>query len=143
MSRSVDIDFVFDRPVRVPVALEAMLAHGVSFSRNGVVSHLLDEDGMYDWQEVPDSRLADVINSMGEARWRDATLGIVAFLDDFPHGGDVIFHPDRLLISFVVSINKISLPGNSRFCDMGWYLRKLVPIFEPLGLSEIKTADLV
>ncbi|GIH70070.1 hypothetical protein Mth01_23230 [Sphaerimonospora thailandensis] len=30
----------------------------------------------------------------------------------------------------------------TRFCDMGWYLRRLVPILETLGLSEIETRDL-
>lgn len=142
MSRSVDIDFTFEWPIRVPVILRAMLSHEILFSRNGLLGYLLDEDGMYEWREVPDSRLADVMERMDRAHQRDVTVGIVAYLDDFPHGGDVIFHPDRLSVSFIVSINKINLPNGSRFCDMGWYLQRLVPVLETFGLSEIKTSDL-
>ncbi|GIH70067.1 hypothetical protein Mth01_23200 [Sphaerimonospora thailandensis] len=68
LSRSADIQFTFHRPVQVPVTLRAMLAQRISFSWNGVVSYLIDEDGMYVWKEVPDVRLTDEIDYEGEAR---------------------------------------------------------------------------
>lgn len=141
MGRSVDIDFTFDEPVHIPHVLRCMMASGMSFSRGGVVSYVFDEDDMFDWLEIGADSLDDLIQDMGDVRRSNATVGISVFLGEPQIGGDLLFYPERCSISFVISINRKNLPGRSKFCDLGWYLHRMVPVLEPLGLSEITARD--
>ncbi|MDH6221683.1 hypothetical protein [Streptomyces pseudovenezuelae] len=141
MTRSVDIDFAFKRPIDVSVTLRTLLAAGMRSSDADGVAYLIDEDGMFDWQRSKNGGLDEVITRMADARWNDRVVGITLLFPETDHGGDFLFHPGRTSLSCVIGINPRYLPGSSRFCDMGWYLERLVPLFDPLGLSEIEARD--
>lgn len=110
-------------------------------SVEGEVAYLIDEDGMFDWRKSTEDRLDDVISEMGERRWRDRVVGITLIFPGSISGGEILFHPGRTSVSCVISVNPRLLPGSSRFCEVGWYLANLVPLFEPLGLVEVETRD--
>lgn len=141
MSRSVDIDFTFRRAIDSSSVIRILMASGMTPSRGGEVAYLIDEDGMFDWQKAAIGRLDEVVANLGDKRWDDRVVGITLSFLDSASGGDFLFHPGRTEVSCVIGISPKFLPGSSRFCDIGWYLAKLVPLFEPLGLVEIETRD--
>jgi hypothetical protein len=142
VGRVASIDFGFALPVRPAAVLAAMRSNGFALSWNGTVSYIIDDDGMFDWQEASEDLLGEVITEMDEASPRGATLVMVVMLDGFPHGGDVLFSSGGLTVSFCITINNRRLPGGSKFCDTGWYLQRLVPVLEPLGLNTIEISDI-
>ena len=141
MSRTVDIDFAFRGPISVSEALRALLDAGLRVPSDAEVSYLVDEDGMFEWQKAAVSEMEDVITRLEDKRWEDRVVGMTLLLPDGPHGGDLLFHPGRTSVSFVVAVHPRFLPGSSRFCDLGWYLERLIPVLEPLGLSEVEARD--
>jgi len=141
MSRTADIDFTFSGPVDVTGFLNLLAGGGVSFSRAGHVSYLLDEDGMFDWSQAADAALDGIILEMGDVRRIQGTVGISMIFSESIQGGDLLFQPGRSVVSFLISINRKNLSGSSKFCDLGWYLDRLVPLLEPLGLIEIEARD--
>lgn len=141
MTRSVDIDFTFTGPIDVSVTLRTLLVAGMRPSGAGEVAYVIDKDGMFDWQRSAASQLDEVISKMAESRWTDRVVGITLLFPEVDCGGDFLFHPDRTSLSCVIGVNPKYLPGSSRFCDIGWYLERLVPLLDPLGLSEIETRD--
>jgi hypothetical protein len=141
VSRTVDIDFTFAEPISVSEVLHALLSAGLRAPSDAEVPYLIDEDGMFEWQKATASDLYDVISGLADKRWEDRVVGMTLLLPDGPHGGDLLFHPGRTSVSFVVAVHPRLLPGSSRFCDLGWYLARLIPVLEPLGLSEIEARD--
>jgi hypothetical protein len=141
VTRSVEIDFTFSGPVEISMALHALLEAGMVPSVEGEVTYLIDVDGMFDWRKASMPQLKEVISALSESRWADHVVGMTLLFPEGAHGGDVLFHPERASVSYVIGVNPKLLSGSSRFCDIGWYLAKLVPVFEPLGLSEIETRD--
>ncbi|MEU1518524.1 hypothetical protein ABZ490_41355 [Streptomyces sp. NPDC005811] len=141
MSRTVDIDFTFGEAISVLDALDALLGSGLRMPSDTEVLYLLDEDGMFEWQKAPASDVDDVISRLADKQWEDRVVGMTLLLPDGPHGGDLLFHPGRTSVSFVVAVHPRLLSGSSRFCDLGWYLERLVPALEPLGLAEIEARD--
>ncbi|MGY4743841.1 hypothetical protein [Streptomyces sp. ATMOS53] len=141
MSRSIDIDFSFERPLDISVALRVLLEAGLSPSFEGEVAYLIDRDGMFDWQREGVDGLAEVLRELGDPKWGDRVVGITLIFPEDSSGGDLLFHPGRTSTSFVIGVNPKMLPNSSRFCDIGWYLTRLVPLFESLGLSELEARD--
>ncbi|MFG2783831.1 hypothetical protein ACGFY7_39120 [Streptomyces prunicolor] len=141
MTRSADIDFTFNGSIDVSVTLHALLAAGVRPSGADEVAYVIDEDGMFDWQRSAASGLDEVISRMADTRWTDRVVGVTLLFPEVDCGGDFLFHPGRTSLSCVINVNPKYLPDSSRFCDIGWYLERLVPLLDPLGLSEIETRD--
>ena len=141
MSRTVDIDFTFAESISVSELLHALVSAGLHLSSDAEVSYLIDEDGMFEWQKAAASDVDDVISRLADKRWEDRVVGMTLLLPEGPHGGDLLFHPGRTSVSFVVAVHPRILPGSSRFCDLGWYLARLIPVLEPMGLSEIEARD--
>ncbi len=110
-------------------------------SMEGEIAYVIDEDGMFDWQRLEDNRLNEVISKMGESRWRDHVVGITLLFPEVDSGGDFLFHPGRTSISCVIGVNPKLLSDSSRFCDIGWYMTRLIPLFESMGLSEVEARD--
>ncbi|MEV5435068.1 hypothetical protein AB0K80_03390 [Streptomyces sp. NPDC052682] len=141
MTRSVDIDFTFDDPLDVPATVHTLMRAGMKPTPEGELTYLIDEDGMFEWQRAPVCRRDEIISSMGGGHWKDRTVGITLLFPDGERGGDLLFHPGRRSLSYVIGVNPKPLPGSTKFCDMGWYLTQLVPLLEALGLSEVETRD--
>lgn len=140
MSRSADVDLLFESPIDRAKVLRAMQAAGVDFCREGFVNYLLDEFDDFDWVKREGGHLDEVIMELVSDRWARATVGITGYFPDSEHGGDFMFNSDRLVVSFLVTANRREVPG-SVFSDMGWYLQRLIPIFEPLGATGIELTD--
>ncbi|MEU1004432.1 hypothetical protein [Streptomyces tibetensis] len=140
MSRSVDIDFTFNGSIDPSTFVRALLECGLRASRDGEVAYLIDEDGMFDWEKAPSSQLDEILSRMKKGSSAGRTVGITLLFTG-KHGGDFLIHPDRTSASFVIGINPKPLAGSQKFCDLGWYLTQLVPVFEPLGLSDIEARD--
>ncbi|MFF5985468.1 hypothetical protein ACFY78_42270 [Streptomyces olindensis] len=141
MSRSVDIDFTFNESIDAPTFVRALLGGGLRVSTYGKVTYLIDEDGMFDWEKAPMSQLDKILSRMREGSMAGRTVGITVLFSEGEHGGDFLIHPERTSASFVIGINPKPLAGSKKFCDLGWYLNQLVPLLEPLGLSEIEARD--
>ncbi|WP_406283215.1 hypothetical protein [Embleya sp. NBC_00896] len=142
MGRTADIDFKFESSVDIGDVLSGLRGHGVSFTMDGGVSYVVDEDGLFDWIKVEQERMPEVLRRFAQADAGTTTIGISALLDEFPRGGDLLFLPGRRTISFLIEINRKNLSAESSFCDLGWYIHRLVPALEPFGLNQINTSDL-
>ncbi|MDJ1137626.1 hypothetical protein [Streptomyces iconiensis] len=138
MSRAAEIDFTFFSTIQTHVALDALAANGVSFEFEGRVTYVIDVDGMFDWAHAAPGDLQRVKESAAHAA-PTTTFGITAILGERT-GGDFLFHPQRDTVSFMPEVNRRLLP-DSTFCDFGWYLHRLVPVFEPFGLTKVETAE--
>ncbi|MFF6999425.1 hypothetical protein ACFY93_31425 [Streptomyces sp. NPDC008313] len=141
MTRSVDIDLEFQRVLDVGLTVRRLFRSGMNPLVHGEVCYLLNDDGLFDWRREQSPDLEGIVSELGQARRDDAMVGISLLFPDSQHGGDFLFHPGRTMISCVLSINPKLLSGSSRFCDIGWYLAHLIPIFAPLGLTEFEARD--
>ena len=142
MSRRAELDFTFARPVEPQEALSRLIDAGIQLARGGEISYVLDEDGMFDWVKLDSDQLNVLMNSGQDADPERVTFGISVFLDEDETGGDLLIHPGRKSLSFLAEINRRNISATSKFCDLGWYLHRLVPVFEPMGLHEIEAHDL-
>ncbi|MFF3261178.1 hypothetical protein [Streptomyces sp. NPDC002932] len=140
MSRSVDIDFLFESPVSPRAVLQRLRGDGFGLSRDGYFSYLLDGEEGFDWNRKEERFLDAAITEMESDRWVGFSVGVTANLPNSTSAGEFVFQPDRLIVSFLVTVNRKNIPG-STFCDMGWYLRTLCPSFEALGATGVETAD--
>ncbi|GAA2411021.1 hypothetical protein GCM10010420_44840 [Streptomyces glaucosporus] len=141
MARSADIDFNFGAPVSVSEVLHSFLRHGFLLTHRGLVSYVLDDDGMYDWKKADGSRLEEVIAIGGNSDPERTSFGISLFLGEHGTGGDLLFHRGRKRRSFMIEVNRRTVSRSSRFCDFGWYLERMVPVMEPLGMTELVARD--
>ncbi|MFI8888238.1 hypothetical protein [Streptomyces sp. NPDC053813] len=141
MTRSVDIDFEFNESINVSKVLGRLIEAGLDPLYQGEVAYLIDDDGLFEWRRGEGTVLSDVVRKIDESRWRDRTVGMTLVFPDADSGGDFLFHPGRTSVSFVVAINPRPLFPSSHFCDIGWYMAKLVPLLEPLGLMGIEARD--
>lgn len=141
MTRSADIDFNFDRPVSASEVLHSFLRSGFRLSHDGLASYVLDDDDMYDWKQVDDSRIEEIISLEAESNPEQTAFGISLFLDDHGTGGDLLFHRGRKSVSFMIEINRRTISRSSKICDFGWYLERMAPIMESLGITEIVARD--
>jgi hypothetical protein len=143
LSRSVDLDFEFAAPIEMSGLLNDLVAAGCSLSYRGQVSYVFDENKMFDWVRVDDSRIGDLLDQADALPSNRTAVGFAILLDvQSEIGGDLLFHPERSEMSFIASINRRILSGSSKFTDLGWYLGRLIPILEPLGLVGIQARDL-
>lgn len=143
LSRSVDIDFQFATPMVVSGLLNELVTAGCSLSYRGQVSYVFDENQMFDWLRVEDSRVGDLLVQADALPPNLVTVGFTILLDvPSEVGGDLLFQPGRSEVSFVASINRRKLTRSSKFTDLGWYLNRLIPVLEPLGLAGIQARDL-
>ncbi|MFI9470853.1 hypothetical protein ACIHBQ_25710 [Streptomyces sp. NPDC052492] len=142
MTRTVSTDFSFASPVDVSATVDTLIKGGMTPTHDDEVAYLIDEDGLFDWKRSPAHLLTEILVEMDDPRWRDRVVGMTLLFPDSEGitGGDLLFHPDRACLSYIVCVNPKLLP-DSRFCDTGWYLRRLVPLLEPLGLTEVETQD--
>ncbi|MEU0581825.1 hypothetical protein ABZ465_32015 [Streptomyces griseoincarnatus] len=142
MARTVSIDVSFAVPVDVSVAVRALIEGGMRHPARDGMTYLIDKVGLFEWKRSSPFLLAEVLSEMADPRWRDRVVGMTLHFPDGDGdvGGDLLFHPGRTSASFVACVNTKRLP-DSVFCDTGWYLRRLVPLFEPLRLTEIGTLD--
>lgn len=140
MSSSADFDFSFARPVEVVSVLQALSAH-YSMVKNGCIAYLVDLDGLFDWTATRAEFQDEVLIELGKSSWQDRMVGVTIYIKDTERGGDLLFHPGRSVISFAASVNRKNLSKVSKFCDLGWYLKGLVDVFEPMGLREIEARD--
>jgi hypothetical protein len=142
LSRSADLDFTFAHPVEPRKILSRFIDAGIHLARRGEISYVLDEDGMFDWLKMGSDQLNLLMSSAQDADPERVTFGISVFLDEEETGGDLLIHPGRKSLSFLAEINRRNISNTSKFCDLGWYIHRLVPVFEPMGLLEIEAHDL-
>jgi len=123
--------------------LNELIAVGCSLSYRGQVSYVFDENQMFDWVRTEDVRIGDLL-AQADRRPPDlVTVGFTILVDVLSEvGGDLLFWPGRSEMSFIASINRRKLAYPSKFTDLGWYLNRLIPVLEPLGLVEIPARDL-
>jgi hypothetical protein len=140
VSRSSDIDFNFVDTLSIPGSVRLLERHGARFSRDGLLSYVLDKDETFDWQQVESGALDDLL-VRAAAEGVSTSFGVTVFLDDRNTGGDLLYHPGHQTVSFMATINRKLLPGSARFCDMGWYLAKLIPPLEEIGLHDYVASD--
>lgn len=141
VTRTSDMDFTFAEPLSIRETLRSLHETGLTFTQSDQISYVIDRDKMFDWTKESASRLHDILGEADRAEPGLTTFGITSYFGSSIHGGDLLFHEDRLEISFIAAVNKRTLPG-SQFCDFGWYLSRLIPPLEQLGLVEFTATDL-
>lgn len=124
------------------MVIRRLLEAGASIHYEGLLSYVLDQDGMFDWKRVEVEKLDDVLDCASKSAPESTTFGISVILDRENTGGDLLFHPGHRKLSFLVTINRRNLRHGSKFCDFGWYLERLTPTFESMGLTEIELCDM-
>ncbi|UNO41073.1 hypothetical protein [Streptomyces sp. MST-110588] len=140
MSRSADIDFNFITPLDTAATLERFRVAGMSLHYEGKVAYVVDSAQMFKWVRVDYTHVQQVIEMAKGADAQHTTFGITVLLDGHRHGGDFLFHPGRQSASLNITVNRKNIEG-SQFCDFSWYLRRIIPVFEPMGMSEIEAHD--
>jgi hypothetical protein len=141
LSRSADIDFTFYTPIEISCTLRNLSKSGVTFLNQGKVNYVIDENGMFDWTEAAETELPRVVAAASESDPESTTFVISILFSGFATGGELLFHRGRKELSFMATVHRRHLAGPSEFCDFGWYLERMVPALEPLGLSEVTARD--
>lgn len=141
VTRTSDMDFTFAKALPIRETLTLLQETGLKLAQNNEISYVIDHDRMFDWTKEVSSHLGHIIDEADRTDPGLTTFGITAYFGEAVHGGDLLFHPGRREVSFMATVHKKTLPG-SRFCDFGWYLSRLVPPFEQLGLVDLTATDL-
>lgn len=141
LSRAADIDFTFHSPIEISSTLHNLSRAGITFLNDGKVKYVIDENMMFDWTEADETNLERVISAASESDPQTTTFVISIFFSGYGTGGELLFHLGRKEVSFMATIHRRHLSESSEFCDFGWYLERLVPALEPMGLSEVAARD--
>jgi hypothetical protein len=141
MTRSADIDFEFSRVVSISETLNSLFDRGASPHGGSGISYVLDENGSFDWIQAESSDIDRIISTAESSDPSSSTFIISIFFNGTQVGGEILFHKERRAISFMATVNRRHISDSSVFCDFGWYLERLVPALEPLGLSEVTARD--
>jgi len=128
---TVDIDYIGTLSPRN--VLKYLLDTGWHHIMENKVMYLNPGDqGAYDWQLVSADEFD--INDFVSQHSEECPVGI-SLVRDHDIGGDFLIRPKDLTISVV--INRQYLP-NSRLVDFSWYLNKLHPFMERIGVHSFK-----
>jgi hypothetical protein len=137
MSRNASIEFKFQSVEDVKAVLDVLMADVFEFKDSYFVN---DEDDMFDWirSEGGSER---ALSAIAEAWRAGVTSGVLVTLAESERGGELIFFPDRSVVSFSASLQRKIITGSEKFTDFGWYCGKMVPPLERVGLAEINCSD--
>ncbi|MFJ5029497.1 hypothetical protein ACIQB5_15535 [Streptomyces sp. NPDC088560] len=135
------MQFVFTGRRSVEELTGALIEAGWRIRDGDRVSYLTDPD-MFEWKSSDLSDVARVLEELEAARisngscaaiftWGDSDVGGSFLIDSF--GESVTLDPVR---------NKVTRKDVDAFLDFEWYLGKVIPCFESLGLSGFRIADL-
>ena len=141
MSGTAVIEFAFEEMRGAKCALRALAAAEFGLKSDGFVSYFVNDDGMFDWISVKVG--VDRVSEEMDAAWnRGVVSGIVIKMPHSERGGELLFFPDRSVISFSATVDRKQISGSGIFTDLGWYCGFMVPALEPLGLIEVNSSDL-
>ena len=141
VSWSLSLDFSFSEAVSVAEVLRGCAERGFSFSREGRIAFVLDDGELFDWQDADEGSLRELMDAADRAAPEGTVFAITVFLDESGVGGELLFHRGRRDVSFLATVHRRRFSGGSEFSDVGWYVERLVPVMEPLGLSEVEVSD--
>jgi hypothetical protein len=136
MSRSVDIDLTFGPPVRLEALLSGLASSGWSPVHDGKINFMVD----YDWRYADAEEREQVLATMAEALDAGNVAGISVWTPEGP-GANLLAFPGGEKVSLSLDLNRRLYEGSAIFADLGWYLARIVPPLESLGLSSVAARD--
>jgi len=137
MSRTVDIDLTFRAPTRPEVLLSRLASGGWSPVREGKINYMV---GDFDWQYADDGDNDQVIAALNRTLAAGNVAGVSLWTEE-GHGANLLIFPGFEKVSFSLDLNRRLLHGSRIFADLGWYLRRIVPLLEGAGLSGVTARD--
>ncbi len=121
-------------------ALDVILSlvdYGWSLDDHGQVSILpIGDDDLYNWTRMPKNPLKIVYQIINEKELLGEIIGIVILWQDSKIGGQLLVSGDDK-ISFILNINRKTLPNCQNFTDISWYLNKIIPPLSNKGNLEL------
>ncbi|MDX2918329.1 MULTISPECIES: hypothetical protein [Streptomyces] len=142
MSRTTDIDLVFARAVTVDAVVRALAGEGWSLQEPLGISHMVNNDGLFDWQSASTDQAAEVLTVVDSPDNIDYLVGVCIYHSTAATGGQLLFHAGRSHCSFIPTIDRRRLSGAPALTDMAWYLNALVPPLLAIGLASYEARDL-
>ncbi|NEC92387.1 hypothetical protein [Streptomyces sp. SID12501] len=142
MSRTADVDLVFERAVTASAVVSALTEAGWSLEEPLGLSYMVNDDGMFDWQATSVDQADEILSRLDAPENRAFEVAICVYHPGAGTGGQLLFLPDRSQCCFLPTIYRRSLPGAPRLTDIAWYLNALVPALLPAGLLSYEARDL-
>lgn len=136
MSRSVDIDLTFGPPVRLDALLSGLASAGWSPAHEGKINFMTD----FDWQYAGAAEHEQVLATMTAALDAGDVAGISLWTPQGP-GANLLAFPGGEKVSLSLDLDRRLYEGSATFTDLGWYLARIVPPLESLGLSGVAARD--
>jgi hypothetical protein len=137
MSRTVDVDLTFRPPTSLEVIFSCLAEGGWSPAREGKINYMADD---FDWHYVEEGSDAQVLSALNETLEAGNVAGISMWTDE-GHGANVLIFPGLEKVSFSLDLNRRMLAGSATFADLGWYLQRIVPVLESVGLTGVTATD--
>ncbi|WP_405665267.1 hypothetical protein [Streptomyces sp. NBC_00055] len=141
MSRTADIELVFEHAVTVAAVVGALAGERWSLQEPLGVSYMVNSDGLYNWQSAPTDQVTRVLALVDSPDNVHHHVGVCIYSSAAKTGGQLLFHAGRSHCSFIPTIDRRGLSGASELTDTAWYLNKLVPPLLSIGLTGYEARD--
>ncbi|MFF4405725.1 hypothetical protein ACFY2W_33175 [Streptomyces sp. NPDC001262] len=143
MSRTADIDFTFQGPVKPSVFVQALSRSGwSSVEPLGVSCAVEDEDGDLEWERAAPESVEQILVDLDSRQESGQLVGISLYNQEADTGGLLLFFRDRTQVSFTPRINRRSLAVAEEMTDLSWYLGSMVPELYGIGLMGYEAQDI-
>lgn len=140
MSRSVGIDFTFERVPRFAEVVQVVRDSGGGFVAYGQISFMENtESDSYDWRTVDPAAESATLAMLAEKADAGIEVGISVAWEDGRHGGTLHLRPESMRIFFIPYADSPEVAP--KFIGLGWYLDRLTADFAPLGLVSLEAND--
>jgi hypothetical protein len=141
MSRSVGIDFTFERVPRFVEVVQVVRDSGGGFVAYGQISYMENtEPDSYDWRTANPEAERATLAMLAEKAAEGIEVGVSVSWASSGHGGTLHVRPESNRIFIIPYADSPQVaPG---FIGLGWYLDRLTADFAPLGLQSIEASDI-
>lgn len=141
VSRFVDMQFMFDGRRSLAEVVDSLTAGGWRMDDGGHIRYLVDPD-MFEWRSSDLRDSVRVVEELESARLINGACAIVLTWKDTGIGGSFLINSFGESVTVDPTRSVVNRMDAEKFIDFEWYLARVIPCFNSIGLTGCKLADL-
>ncbi|MDF3141829.1 MULTISPECIES: hypothetical protein [unclassified Streptomyces] len=141
MSRYVSIKFEFADRLSIPDLIGSLVQGGWKLDDGGIISYLVESD-MTDWENKGVGADLVVIEEMELARQSHGACAVILTWQATGVGGSFLVLSAGQRLSLDPRVDTVYRRDADGYVDFEWYLARILPAIDALGLTGYTVSDL-
>ena len=139
MGLTASIDIELEKQLDGNFFETEVLLNNWGFNDYDSISYIPLNESDFEWIKVPFSEKERVMKEIVNKLNKNEVVGIILTLNESNIGGQLIYFPNRKMISFNININRITLPSGKT--DFEWYENNFEKMFEKYNIKSINHTE--